>query len=65
MSQHVALPEVLTNKSSSPMPLDFIEPAPASFQTPVRPGEIDSPKVNGMVFETDMILPTCLGEALD
>ena len=47
------------------MPLDIIQPARASLQTAWRPVKLDPPEVNGMLFETDMITLTCIGEALN
>ena len=65
MSQHIALPGVLTNKTSRSAPLDVIQPACALIQTTSRPAELDPPKVNGILVKTDMILPICIGEMLN
>ncbi len=65
MSQYVALPDILPNKASRSVPLDFIQPARASFQAVLRAVELDPPEVNGVRFQTDMILPTCIGEAFN
>lgn len=65
MSQYVALSDVLPNKTRCSLPLDIIQPPSASLQTVLRPIERDSPEVNNILFKTDMILPTCIGETLN
>ncbi len=65
MSQRVVLPDILPNKASCSLPLDVIQPARAPLQAASRPVELDSPEVNGILFKTDMILPTCIGETLN
>lgn len=65
MSQDVTLPDVLPYKASRPVPLDVVQPFPASLQTAVRPVKLDPPEMNGTFFKTDMIRPTCIGEVLN
>lgn len=65
MSQHVALSDIIPNKTCRSAPLDVIQPTHASPQTALRPAKLDPPQVNGVRFKTDMIRLTCIGEALN
>lgn len=65
MSQYVTPPDVLPNKAGRSKPLTFIQPAHAPLQTASRPVELDSPEVNGIFIETDLILSACIGETLN